>query len=238
MTDVESLLLRQKDLVECFNKLLEYSGKLGHNIVTAEYLGNKYSEISVLWNEFDENNTELFPFKSDSQPYFKLNTFYSTRLLREKIYKTLQYKHARCLEKQGLISTIDTSEQEQIEGECKKKAEKMVSEAEKKGKLIIEEGNLTDLFALVEGKIIAETSIGEIHLTIDELRTQFAEWKAALTAVQQLNVGAYDRQKYAETHQKYMRISAQLHEAVNAANAPNGGIPSKSTAELPKIKIP
>lgn len=55
MTEVEKLLLKQKDLVESFNKLLENSRKLANNIVSVEYLSKKYSEISVLWNEFDEN---------------------------------------------------------------------------------------------------------------------------------------------------------------------------------------
>lgn len=227
------MALRQEELMGELNSLLVNTKKLSPSDASIDCVKRKYAKIDELWEEFERNNKELFPHKSDDIVYFKNNMYYHTKLVRDDLYQVLTRKHTTHLQRLGInTGTEQTQEQEDENSDAH----------HKKRALAIAKIHLDHLLTGIDQMDYATTSLGAKEMMAEEMRNQFTDWKAAFIAVQHLDLDHYDRESYDITYERYITLRAKLQDAIHATkNAKEGSTSTniiKNSAELPKVKIP
>lgn len=89
---MEALLKQQKAEISKLLNVISNYGKAGKPRKTRKYLEDKRKQIDALWKELDQRNEELIPFSTQSQDYFKNETFSEAKKLYEKALGNIKHR--------------------------------------------------------------------------------------------------------------------------------------------------
>lgn len=232
---METLLADQKKNAEDMAAILSNYKKDSPDRKTIPYIKERIDRANVVWQRLTKTNDKLEPTRDNSLPYFKNDTFIETQRVFMEVSTILT-------QKLWLLETEEKKKNKNDEDEDPRN--KNLEQNDEYERMLstttITEIHLTDLFEDIENMDLTTKSLGTLELTTEELKGQFNEWKKGFIDIQRYEKEGYNRRTYDTHHKRYVNLCVKIQDAMiaarNAIAIPTSNI--KTTADLPKIKIP